>query len=208
MSAIPVVLLHGALRSSLGMWPTAAYLRCRGLQPRAFDYATRSATLEQHARRLDAFVQEWLGPRPPVLGFLTHSMGALVVRKYLTTATLGDEQRVVMLSPPNRGSQLAARNQGRRAFRLLYGHAADELQPERVARLPALPASAHVLVLAGGRGDARGFNPLVEGDDDGVVAVDEMRLPGVEPTFVGGLHATLQWRRTVLEPAATFLRGG
>lgn len=208
MSAVPVVLLHGALRSSIGMLPTAAYLRRQGLAPRGFDYATRGATLEQHAERLDAFVRRWLGPRPPVLGFLTHSMGALVVRMYLGSASLGDEQRVVMLSPPNRGSQLAARNRGRRAFRVLYGRAAEELQPDRVARLPAVPATARVLVLAGGRGDARGFNPLLDGDDDGVVAVDEMRLPGVEPTFVGGLHATMQWRRAVLDAAAAFLRDG
>jgi hypothetical protein len=65
-----------------------------------------------------------------------------------------------------------------------------------------------VLVLAGGRGDPRGYNPLLSGDDDGVVAVDEMRLPGVEPTVVGGIHGLLQWRPSVLERAAAFLLRG
>lgn len=206
---IPVVLLHGALRSSVGMWPTARFLARHGLVARGFDYATRAHGLPQHAERLAAFVRDWLGPRPPVLGFLTHSMGALVVRMYLGSFAdeLGAEQRVVMLSPPNRGSVLAARNRDRALFRWIYGRAAEVLVPERAQSLPPLPPTARALVLAGGRGDPRGFNPLLPGDDDGVVAVAEMGLPGVEPTFVGGLHATLQWRRAVLSRAAAFLAG-
>ncbi len=203
---LPVVLLHGALRSSVGLQPTAAYLRKRGLRARAFDYPTRRGTLEDHAAALDAFVRAWLGDAPPpAIGFLTHSMGALVVRAYLGGAhELGPCQRVVMLSPPNQGSLLADKNRGRRLFRWLYGDAADELVPDRVGRLPALPRSADVLVLAGGRGDPRGWNPLLPGDDDGVVAVGEMGLPGVDPQLVGGVHALLQWRRAVLDRAVAF----
>ena len=43
-----------------------------------------------------------------------------------------------------------------------------------------------MLVLAGGRGDIRGYNPKIPGDDDGVVGVEEMSLPGAAPRFVGG----------------------
>lgn len=205
---LPVVLLHGALRSSLGLQPTAAYLRRRGLRARAFDYPTRKGTLEDHAAALDAFVRGWLGDAPPAeIGFLTHSMGGLVVRAYLGGEhALGPCQRVVMLSPPNQGSALAERNRGQRLFRWLYGDAADELVPARAQRLPALPASADVLVLAGGRGDARGWNPWLQGDDDGVVALSEMSLPGVDPQLVGGVHAMLQWRAQVLDRAVAFLQ--
>ena len=60
-----------------------------------------------------------------------------------------------MLAPPNQGSTLAARNRDLRAFRWLYGRAVDELQPERVARLPEPPDSCETLILVGGRGDDR-----------------------------------------------------
>ncbi|MBC8068724.1 MAG: hypothetical protein IAG13_10355, partial [Deltaproteobacteria bacterium] len=98
--ALPVVLLHGALRSSIGLAPTAAYLRRRGLRARAFDYPSRRGTLDDHAEALDGFVRGWLGESPPpAIGFLTHSMGGLVVRAYLGgVRRLGAEQRVVMLS--------------------------------------------------------------------------------------------------------------
>ncbi|HET6583831.1 MAG TPA: hypothetical protein VFG69_10290, partial [Nannocystaceae bacterium] len=89
---------------------------------------------------------------------------------------------------------------------LLYGDAVAELQPSRVLALPPLPDSARVLVLAGGRGDPRGYNPSLAGDDDGVVALAEMGLPGIAPELVGGVHALLQWRPAVLDRAAAFLR--
>lgn len=203
---VPVVLLHGALRSSWGLLPTAVLLRRHGLRVRGFDYPTRKGTLEHHAARLDAFLRKWLGEPPPVLGFVTHSMGALVVRQYL--AQYADPQtrhRVVMLSPPNQGSQLAVHQQDGVIFRWVYGDAARELVPQRVRALPAAPDNADVLVLAGGRGDPRGYNPLLVGDDDGVVAVGEMGMPGVEPVVVGGLHATMQWRPAVLARAARFI---
>ncbi len=205
---IPVVVLHGALRSTVGLQPTARFLRARGLDARPFGYPTRRGGLIEHGRALDSFIRDWIGDRPPVIGFLTHSMGALVVRAYFEiTGALGPAQRVVMLSPPNQGSRLARINARRRVFHWLYGDAATELVPERVAQLRPLPPSVALLVLAGGRGDPRGYNPLLPGDDDGVVAHSEMVLGDVQPQLVGGVHALLQWRPQVLERAATFLRG-
>lgn len=210
--AIPVVCIHGALRSAAGMWPTARYLRGQGLDARAFGYATRSATLEEHGLRLRAFLEQWLGEaQPNVLGFLTHSMGGLVVRAYLdqleSPPQPDTEQRVVMLSPPNQGSILARKQADNPMFRWLYGLAAEQLSAEELSVRPSPPTTAKVLVLAGGTGDA-GYNPLIEGDDDGVVALEEMALPGVDPVLVGGVHGLLQWRPSVLARAAAFIRTG
>ena len=208
---VPVVCVHGALRSRVGMWPTAWYLRRLGLDARAFGYATRRGSLHTRADRLDAFVHGWLGTDdpPPVLGFLTHSMGGLVVRAWLGSRRLHPEQRqrLVMLSPPNQGSQLARRNAQSVWFRVAYGDAAAELASDAACELGDPPPSADVLVLAGGTG-ADGWNPLIDGDDDGVVAVSEMGLPGIEPTFVGGLHGVLQWTPALLRRAAAFIRTG
>lgn len=209
--AVPVVLVHGALRSRLGLLPTARWLARHGLEAWTFGYPTRRGDLQAHgdalARRLDARLA---GQRVPVLGFLTHSMGGLVVRAYLRehAGEHADRHRVVMLSPPNRGAELAERNRNNPLMRWLYGDAAEQLRPSRVQRMPGPPPGTEVLVLAGGRGDARGYNRLISsGDDDGVVGVAEMGLADVEPTMVGGLHAFLQWRPSVLERAAAFLRG-
>ncbi|MEM7158376.1 MAG: hypothetical protein AAF799_36390 [Myxococcota bacterium] len=204
----PVVLLHGALRSRVGLVPTAQWLRRRGLQATPFGYPTRKGDLPAHGDALARWLDTHLsGGRVPVLGFLTHSMGGLVVRAYLErhAGEHADRHRVVMLSPPNQGASLAERNRKNPLMRLFYGDAAEQLRPQRVQQMPDVPDDTDVLVLAGGRGDPRGFNPGIDGDDDGVVGVDEMRLSGVEPTPVGGMHSWLQWRPAVLERAAKFL---
>lgn len=207
----PVVLLHGALRRPVGMLPTARYLARLGFDARPFGYPTRRDELAGHAERLEAEIREWLGGDSiEVLGLLTHSMGGLVARALLARDSLrafAPRQRLVMLAPPNQGATLAEQNRDFPPFRWLYGQAADELQPPRVAELPPPPDSCETLILVGGTGDGRGFNPRISGDDDGVVASAETPLPGLEPEFVGGLHSTLQWRDDVLRRAAEFLAG-
>ena len=206
---IPVVLLHGALRSPLGMAPTARFLARRGLNARPFGYRTRRTTLAGHAERIEHEIRAWLGDDvQPVLGILTHSMGGLVARALLARPSMQElfmRQRLVMLAPPNQGAVLAERNRDRLAFRWLYGHAVDELQPRNVAQLPMPPRSCETLILVGGTGDGRGYNPVITGDDDGVVASAETGLPGLDPEFVGGVHSMLQWRPDVLGRAAAFL---
>ena len=209
---VPVVLLHGALRRPLGMRPTALFLERQGFEARCFGYATRLRSLEGHAEQLELEIRDWLADRQPsVLGLLTHSMGGLVARALLARPTLlefAPRQRLVMLAPPNQGAALAVRNHGFAPFHWLYGQAADELQPPRVAELAPPPPSCETLILVGGTGDGRGYNPALRGDDDGVVALHETPLPGLDPEFVGGVHSTLQWRRDVLERAAAFLSQG
>lgn len=208
MKRRPVVCIHGAMRSSVGMWPTALWLRRQGFDAVPFGYSTRRGRLTDHARALAEFVERRFGPSPEVLGFFTHSMGGLVVRTFLGTQPperVGARQRIVMLSPPNQGSALARANAGNPLFRWVYGRASVDLVRPLDREVPALPASARLLILAGGTG-GRGYNPLIPGDDDGLVGLSEMRLGDIEPTFVGGPHSTLQWSPRILARAAAFLR--
>ncbi len=211
VSPVPVVVIHGALRSQAGLWPIVWFLRRQGFAARAFGYATRRESLAQHGERLEAFLAGWLERPVPTLGILTNSMGGLVARAYLARAgaqSQSQRQRVVMLAPPNRGAALAASMRGFRPFHWLYGAAAEELQPERAAHLGSPPASAELLILAGGKHDSEvGYTRRIPGNNDGLVGVAETALPGVAPEFVGGLHSTMQWRPAVLRRAAAFLAG-
>lgn len=210
---IPVLLLHGALRGRLGLVPTMVYLQQHGFNAKPFGYATRRESLEKHADRLEAFVEDWLGDQAPVpmLAILTHSMGGLVARTYLgreSSHRHAERVRLVMMAPPNQGAQLANQLQDWPVYRFVFGAAADELHPERVSKIPLPPDHCEVCILAGGRGVDAGINPRLSGDDDGVVSFEETRLPGVEPILVGGVHSFLQWRPTVLHRAMSFFRDG
>lgn len=206
---MPVALLHGAMRGPKGMLPTARALEGAGFRARAFGYATRRRDLAGHAESLEAELRAWLGSEgPEAIGLLTHSMGGLVARALLDRPSFrawAPRQRMVMLAPPNQGSSLAQQLHDFPPFHWVYGRAAAELQPGPIARLAPPPDSCATLILVGGRGDPRGYNPLIAGDDDGVVATADTPLPGVSSEFVGGLHSTLQWRKDVLDRAARFL---
>ncbi len=210
----PVVLIHGALRTRLGLWPTARMLARAGFAPHRFGYPTRRGTLADHGARLSAFLEArglW-APSDVPLGIVTHSMGALVARAFLARASrdrpLPRPVRLVMLAPPNRGARLAARLADAPYARWLYGDALGQLHPDVAGRLGPLPDGAAGLVLASGTGGPKGRNPLLDGDDDGVVAVADMPLEGAAWAFVGGMHPWLQWRPAVVRRAAAFLAGG
>ena len=119
------------------------------------------------------------------INFCCHSLGNLIVRRYLGEASSSQNRggsvdsrikRMVMLGPPNNGARLA-RSDCRAASRQRAG-AADR-RSQRLAACPRLERGQQAAgnarafafgILAGGQGDSRGLNPLVYGDDDLVVA--------------------------------------
>jgi hypothetical protein len=124
-------------------------------------------------------------------------LGNLVVRRYLGEAKNphpkwhidGRLRRMVMLGPPNQGARIAQviadLLRDNELARLLAGPSAWELarQWNDLAQELATPPFPFAVV-AGGMGSPTGLNPLVPGDDDGVVAVAETRLDGMAECYV------------------------
>jgi triacylglycerol esterase/lipase EstA (alpha/beta hydrolase family) len=210
MERLPVVVIHGSLRTMRSVAPMCNYLRRHGFDARVFGYRTREDTLHQNAQALSAFVERQFGRRRTSMGFVTHSFGALVVRRYLADFARDSEMHsVFMIAPPNRGATLAAKVADLRLFSYLYGKTAKEVQPAEAANIPWLPESARVRIVAGGRANGRGFGWWLPGSHDGIVTFDDTRAPlasAPEPIFVGGLHGILPYRRKVWRMAAEFLR--
>ncbi len=144
-------------------------------------YPSTRASVAKHAMCLRRLLADL--PDVERVAIVTHSLGALVARVALA-APAGDRARwpridgVIMLFPPNRGAALADRWHRTWPYRWLLGPAGQELTTAAAGVVP-LPCDPFV-VIAGGRGDGRGRNRRLDGDNDGTVQVAETWLPGAE----------------------------
>jgi triacylglycerol lipase len=186
-----VVLLHGLARGQGSMAPLGAFLRRHGYETWSHTYPSRRHSLAYLAGAVADELARVARSRP--LYAVTHSMGGIVVRH------LRDDrlrwQRIVMLAPPNQGSQLVAALVRNPLFRWFYGPAALELADCSAWPPPPAPFA----VIAGTRSRAisnvtswtvgRQFPPDVR--NDGTVAVDETKLP--EMTAFAEVDATHTW---------------
>lgn len=186
-----VVLLHGLARGHGSMSKLGKTLRANGFDSVSRTYPSRRHSISYLATEMADWIVDNAGHRP--VSAVTHSMGGVIVR-HLHDARIR-WNRIVMLAPPNRGSQLAAALIKNPVFSWYYGPAGAELADG--SHWPAPPAP--FAVIAGTRGLAlsnptswtvgRRFSP--ETQHDGTVAVAETKLPGM--TGFAEVDATHTW---------------
>jgi len=207
-----VILLHGLGEGRSSMQPLADHLRAvLDVTVICFGYASMKADLDAHGQALVEVVADL--PAASAVSFVGHSLGNLVVRRWMALAAPADlarAHRVVMLGPPNQGSRLA------RMAGQVWGVAAHVegsardlvLDWQRVAPRLAVPPCEFGIV-AGGRGDNAGYSPLLAGDDDAVVCVDETRLEGARDFLLLPVHHAAMMRNPAVQRAtAAFLKRG
>ena len=207
-----VIVLHGLGEGRWSMRPLVGHLR-RELDATilSFGYASTGAGLDAHGRALADVIRQL--PDADHVSFVGHSMGNLVVRRWLSLAPAEDVarmRRMVMLGPPNQGSELA-RMVGRiGVLASLASGAGRELVLEwrTISAQLAVPPCPFGIV-AGGMGDDQGFSSLLPGDDDAVVRVAETHLPGASDFLLLPVrHAAMMRHPEVQRATASFLETG
>jgi triacylglycerol lipase len=144
------------------------------------------------------------------IDFVTHSMGGILVRSYLARHSMPDLGRVVMLAPPNQGSELVDKLSGFKIFKWINGPAGNEMGTDRDS-LPNLlgPANFPLGIIAGDRSINWINSLLIPGPDDGKVSVERAKLAGMTDFLV--VHAThplIMRNREVIRQTIAFLRNG
>ncbi|WP_020590745.1 esterase/lipase family protein [Kiloniella laminariae] len=204
-----VVMVHGITRSGDTFDHMRKPFEALGYEVAAITYPSTRAFIVEHAQQLARL----LGRRPDIerVSFVTHSMGGLVVRYLLARAKewgldlkLG---RVVMIAPPNQGSAIAQWMRDYSYYRLIYGKSGQELVPQMVSQIP-IP-DCDVAVIAGGLSDGKGYNPLLPGDDDGIVSVEEARLTNcIDFIVMPGLHSIICRQQGIIVATFNYIRWG
>ncbi|HEY1600569.1 MAG TPA: alpha/beta fold hydrolase [Pirellulales bacterium] len=211
-----VIVLHGLVGSRQQMSPLANYLQDRGnWSVVSITYPSTRASVADHAAALRAIVAHLDGVHE--IHFVAHSLGNLVVRHYLADHAADHQGRIdprirrfVMLGPPNHGSELANTLGDNVIFDSTLGASAQQLAHRWRELEPHLATPpCEFGIIAGGKGNDLGFNPLLPGDDDGTVRVAETRLAGASDfTLVDSLHSSLMTNPIVQEQTQRYLRTG
>lgn len=209
-----VLLVHGLGRSGGSFEKLEDELCAAGYATAAVSYPSTRAPIAEHVERLEMLLDGLEGVER--VSFVTHSLGGLVTRGVLAREGAWKKriraEKVVMLAPPNRGAVMARFVRRVYPLRLLLGPSLEDIARLEEANLPA-PSIPFGIIAAGrgtgAKGTAGGWNPLIPGDDDGLVGVDEARLDGAADfLYVRGLHTFLMNDHEVMRAVLRFLETG
>lgn len=208
----PVVLLHGLARQASSMNRMESALQQAGYTVCNIAYPSRRHDVQTLAQEyVVATLQQCLPGYEGRIHFVTHSMGGILVRQLAQDSRHATRiGRVVMLGPPNKGSEIIDHIGNWRVFRQFAGPAGKQLGTGQDS-LPQLlgPASFEAGVIAG----RISFNPLLSlllpGENDGKVSVAGTRLEGMQDFLVlRSSHVFIMKNRLAIANTLHFLQHG
>jgi triacylglycerol lipase len=142
--------------------------------------------------------------------FVAHSMGGILVRYFLSQNLVTELGRVVMLGPPNQGSEVADALSRLPGFRAIAGPAALQLGTGSLGIARSLGAVNYPVGVIAGSGSINPiFSAVLPGANDGMVSVGSTWVEGMTDTAVVGVSHTFVMRNAeVIRQTLEFIRSG
>jgi hypothetical protein len=206
-----VVLLHGLCRTTASMNKMERALTAAGYYVENIDYPSRTAAIEKLSD--EAIGRALAEPQLQAcarIHFVTHSLGGILVRSYFKRHAPGKLGRVVMLGPPNQGSEVVDNLKNWWLFRKLNGPASGELGTDPASTPNKLgPVNFELGVIAGDRSINWINSLMIKGKDDGKVSVERTKVDGMKAFIVVHVaHPFLMTNKGVIENTLHFLKYG
>ena len=192
-----VILLHGLGRTYHSMDKMQKALTQAGFQTVNLNYPSRKESIEQLAANyIPSAIEQCQDYAPDQIHFVTHSLGGIVTRMALKQQRPENLGRVVMLSPPNSGSEAADVLQKNWFYSWANGPSGQQLSTSSDSVPNQLgPVDYPVGIITGDRqtffdswvaslfSDTDG-EKVFEGANDGKVSVERAKLAGMTDFIV------------------------
>ncbi|MGB6908002.1 MAG: alpha/beta fold hydrolase [Methyloceanibacter sp.] len=202
-----VVLVHGLNRGDGSLFLMERLLSAAGYQVVNLDYPSRSATID----KLVGYLADAVAACDDrTVNFITHSLGGILVRGWIGMNDRGNLGSVVMLAPPNQGSELVDAMADLALYRFITGPAGQQLGTDEEGG-PARfgPVDFDLGVIAGDRSLNPVFSAMIPGEDDGAVSVKSTKVEGMADHVVLPVTHTLMMNNPlVIAQAMIFLQTG
>lgn len=205
-----VVLLHGMGRTDKSMNKIERQLAAKGYEVINLRYLSMTEPLSAHMELLDKTLSGKFNNTSNKIHFVTHSLGGILVRQYLKQNTDLNVGRVVMLAPPNAGSELADIAKDMRLLQIALGKTGVKLGTG-TNDLPKLlgPVKFELGIIAGDRTLNPLYSSMIDGPNDGKVSVENARVEGMTDFLVvHSSHTFMMRRQFVIDQIIYFLENG
>jgi triacylglycerol lipase len=206
-----VVLLHGLARSENSLLKLEQNLKKNGFCVVNKGYPSRENTIEElSVNAIPAALDKCQEMDGGKVHFVTHSMGGILVRYYLTHHDVPNLGRVVMLSPPNNGSEVVDKLRGTGIFEWINGPAGDQLGTDADSLPNRLDAPDYeVGIITGDRSINPILSILIPGKDDGKVSIENAKIEGMKDFLVVHTsHPFIMNDEDVFQQVLFFLKNG
>lgn len=204
-----VILVHGLARSDKSLSKLEKNLNDQGYFVINESYPSTKHDIEILA---DSVISKSIAscPNSSQIHFVSHSLGGILIRQYFDKNTLHNQGRVVMLAPPNKGSEITDQLKDNILYKSINGPAGLQLGTDSTSIPNQLgPADFELGIIAGTKTVNPILSQMLPNPDDGKVSVESTKLEGMSDHIeVPYSHTFIMQKDEVIKQVIYFLKHG
>lgn len=172
-----VIILHGLGRTSRSMKKLEEFLKKKEYLTWNRTYPSREFSIEELSDHVQKGLDFCKSKNSKSVFFVTHSLGGILVRYYLQEVDNPKIKAIVMLAPPNKGSEVVTAFRDQTWFKWFSGLAGQQLGLEKDSLPNQLsPIGYNIGIIAGTSSSDPWFSYLFSTPNDGKVSVKSTKL--------------------------------